>query len=68
MTAEKDVPDIPVVCEKCGTRSQVPFDDVEGAIERHNEQRHDGESVAAVDPDVLEALTEQVGKDMGLLD
>jgi len=68
MTAEEDRPEIPVVCTECGTRSQVPFEDVEGAIARHNDQRHGGESVAEVDPDVLEALTEQVGRDMGLFE
>jgi len=68
MTADEELPEIPVVCEACGTRSRVPFDEVEGMVERHNEQRHDGESVAQVDPDVLDALTDQLGKDMGLLE
>jgi len=68
MTTEEEGPEIPVVCAECGTRSQVAFDDVTGAIERHNDQRHDGDAVSEVDPDVLEALTEQVGRDMGLLD
>jgi len=68
MTADEEPPEIPVVCADCGTRSQVPFDEVEAAVERHNDQRHDGDSVAEVDPEVLEALAEQVGRDMGLFD
>ncbi|MFC6755460.1 MULTISPECIES: hypothetical protein [Haloarcula] len=68
MTAEEDMPEIPVVCTACETRTQVPFEDVEGAVARHNEQLHDGEAVAEVDPDVLDALTDQLGRDMGLFD
>ena len=68
MTTADERPEIPVVCTACDTRTRVPFDDVEGAIERHNQQLHDGEAVAEVDPDVLEQLTDRLGKDMGLLD
>ena len=49
-------------------RSQVPFDDLEAAVARHNEQLHDGEAVAEVDPEVLDALTDRLGRDMGLFD
>ena len=68
MTAEEHTPEIPVVCADCETRTQVPFDDVAAAVARHNEQLHDGESVAEVDPDVLDALTDQLGRDMGLFE
>jgi len=68
MTAEEEMPEIPVVCTVCDTRSQIPFDDVEVAVTRHNEQQHDGDSVAEVDPDVMDALTDQLGRDMGLFD
>ena len=68
MTADEELPEIPVVCTACETRSHVPFDEVEGMVERHNEQLHDGESVAEVDPDVLDALTTQLGEDMGLFE
>ena len=68
MTAEEDIPEIPVVCTACETRTQVPFDDVEAAVERHNGQQHDGEAIAEVDPDVLDALTDQLGREMGLFD
>lgn len=68
MTADDEMPEIPVVCTACGTRTQVPFEEVEAAVERHNEQLHNGESVAEVDPEVLEALTTRLGEDMGLFD
>jgi hypothetical protein len=68
MTADEEMPEIPVVCTACGTRTQVPFEDVAAAVERHNEQLHDGAAIAEVDPDVLDALTDQLGKDMGLLE
>jgi len=68
MTTADERPEIPVVCTACDTRTRVSFDDVEGAIERHNEQLHGGEAVAEVDPDVLEQLTDRLGKDMGLFD
>ena len=68
MTAEEDMPNIPVVCTACETRTQVAFDDVQEAVARHNDQQHDGEAVAEVDPDVLEALADQLGRDMGLFE
>jgi hypothetical protein len=68
MTADEEMPEIPVVCSACETRTQVPFEDVEAAVDRHNEQLHGGEAVAEVDPEVLEALTTRLGEDMGLFD
>lgn len=62
-----DAPEIPVVCPECDTRTQVPFPDVESAVDRHNESQHDGEEVAAVDPAVLDELAEFVARDEGLL-
>jgi len=68
MTAKEELPEIPVVCTACSTRSHVPFEDVSAAVERHNQQLHGGDSIAEVDPDVLDALTDRLGKDMGLFD
>lgn len=64
---DDELPEIPVICEGCETQTKVAFDDVEAAVERHNEQLHDGESVATVDPDVMEALADRVAEDLGLL-
>lgn len=67
MASDDEMPEIPVVCEACGTRTAVPFEDVEDAVTRHNEQLHDGDSEAQVDPDVLDALVDRAAEDMGLL-
>lgn len=64
---EEELPEIPVVCEDCGTRTKVAFDDVEAAVARHNEQRHDGETVAQVDPAVMEALADRLAEDLGFV-
>jgi hypothetical protein len=66
MTTEEDMPEIPVICPTCDTRSYVPFEEVSDAVQRHNDQLHDGESIAEVDPEVLDALTTKFGEDMGL--
>lgn len=67
MASDDELPEIPVVCTACDTRTKVAFDDVEDAVARHNEQLHDGEAVAEVDPDVLAALTDRVAEDLGFL-
>ncbi|MBV0922957.1 hypothetical protein KTS45_01990 [Halomicroarcula limicola] len=66
MTADEELPKIPVVCPACETRSRVAFDDVESAVARHNEQLHDGDAVAEVDPDVMDQLADRVAEDLGL--
>ncbi|ACV48174.1 MULTISPECIES: hypothetical protein [Halomicrobium] len=64
---DDELPDIPVICTDCDTRTSVAFDEVEAAVERHNEQLHDGEAVAQVDPEVMEVLADRVAEDLGLL-
>lgn len=68
MSDESEPPEIPVVCPACETRTYVPFPDVEETIERHNGTQHDGETIAAVDPDVFDQLADYVAEDLGLLD
>ena len=68
MTSDDELPEIPVVCDDCETRTSVPFAEVEDAVTRHNDQLHDGEPGAQVDPEVLDQLNDLVAKDMGLLD
>jgi len=68
MSEGSDPPEIPVVCPACGTRTRVPFPDVEETVDRHNEEIHDGETIAAVDPDVFDELADYVAADLGLLD
>jgi hypothetical protein len=68
MSDDPDPPEIPIVCPACETRTRVPFPEVEAMVARHNEGVHDGESVAAVDPDVFDQLADYVAADLGLLD
>jgi hypothetical protein len=69
MTDEKgDDPTVPVVCEACGTTTEVPLAEVAETIERHNEQLHDGAEEARVDPAVAEKIQDLVAKDLGLLE
>lgn len=68
MSDDSDPPQIPIVCPACGTRSRVPFPEVEATVDRHNEGVHDGEEIAAVDPDVFDRLADYVAADIGLLE
>jgi hypothetical protein len=61
-----DGPHVPVRCPACETTTRVALDEVADAVARHNEQLHDGESVAQVDPDVADHLLDLVAEDMGL--
>ncbi|WP_049925772.1 hypothetical protein [Halopiger goleimassiliensis] len=63
-----DDPRVPITCPECETTSRVPLPDVAAAIDRHNDQLHDGEDVARVDPDVAEQLADMVATDLGLLE
>jgi hypothetical protein len=56
--------DVPIVCEDCGTRTRVPLDDLAATLEKHNEQLHDGEEVATVDPDLADHLLDLVAADL----
>lgn len=62
-----DEPTVPVLCPECGSESRVALSDLERAVTRHNDNLHDGDDVAHVDPDVAEALTDMVAEDLGLL-
>lgn len=64
---DEDDPRVPIVCEECGTDTAVPLSTVAESVERHNEQVHDGEDVAGVDPALAEELTDLVAEDLGLL-
>ncbi|SFC07241.1 hypothetical protein SAMN05444422_104125 [Halobiforma haloterrestris] len=64
----EDDPRVPVVCPECETTSRVPLSDLADSIERHNQQLHDGEDVAEVDPDVAESIADLIATDLGLLE
>jgi hypothetical protein len=63
-----DDPTVPIVCPECDTTSRIPLPDVADAVARHNDQLHDGETVATVDPDVADGLADLVAADLGLLE
>ena len=61
-------PSVPIVCDECETETRVPLDDLAGALERHNDTKHDGESVAEVDPAIKDRLADLVAEDLGLFE
>jgi len=63
-----DDPTVPIVYPDCDTTTRVPLTEVADAVERHNENVHDGDDVAAVDPAIADRLADLVADDMGLLD
>ncbi|MFB6151313.1 MAG: hypothetical protein ABEJ40_05850 [Haloarculaceae archaeon] len=68
MTAESDEsPEVPVVCPDCGTETRIALDDVAESVERHNEQLHDGEQVAQVDPALADQLRDIVAEELDLV-
>lgn len=62
-----DEPTVPIVCEECDTTNRIPLSSVAESLDRHNEQMHDGEDVAQVDPDLADQLADIVAEDMDLL-
>ncbi|WP_253736572.1 hypothetical protein [Halohasta salina] len=68
MTDDPDDPAVPIVCEACGTETTVPLSDVADQLETHNENRHDGEECAEVDPALKSQIQDLVAKDIGLLE
>ncbi|MXV63330.1 hypothetical protein GS429_14900 [Natronorubrum sp. JWXQ-INN-674] len=66
--SESDDPRVPIVCPDCETTSRVPLPDVAETVERHNEQLHDGDDVATVDPDIADQIADLVADELGLLE
>lgn len=66
--ADEDGPRVPIVCTACETTSRIPLADVADAVDRHNEQLHDGDDVAEVDPDVADQIADLVATELGLLE
>lgn len=69
-TADTDdtEPRVPVVCSACETTSRVPLSDLAETVERHNDQLHDGDDVAEVEPDVADRIADLVAAELGLLE
>jgi hypothetical protein len=68
MTEADDDPAVPVHCPECETTTRVPISDLATAIEQHNDNLHDGEDCARVDPDVADQLADIVAEELGLLE
>ena len=59
---------VPIVCTACETTTRVALSQLAETLARHNENQHDGEQIAEVDPDVADQVADLVAKDLGLLD
>lgn len=64
---DEETTTVPIVCPDCGTATRIPLDDVADRLQRHNDNQHDGEQVAQVDPDLADQLADIVAEEMGLL-
>jgi hypothetical protein len=67
MADDTDDPTVPVICEECETETEVALSTVADAVERHNDQLHDGEQVAQVDPAIADHVTDLVAEELGLV-
>jgi hypothetical protein len=63
-----DDPTVPIICEECGTETRVSLESLADTLERHNANRHDGEQIAQVDPDIADRIADLVADDLGLLE
>jgi hypothetical protein len=68
MSTSEDTPTVPIICPECETTTRIPVDDLADSLQRHNEQLHDGEDIAHVDPDIADQLQDIVAEDLGLLE
>ena len=68
MSTSDDTPRVPIICPECETTTRIPVADLAESLERHNEQLHDGEDVAHIDPDIADQIQNMVAEDMGLLE
>lgn len=68
MSTSEDSPEVPIVCPECETTTRIPVENVADSIERHNDQLHEGEEVAHIDPDIAEQIQDIVAEDLGLLE
>lgn len=67
MTGDDDVPAVTIECPDCGTESTVPLSAAAERIDRHNNERHDGEDVARLHPVVADRLADILAEEMDLL-
>ncbi|WP_416839339.1 hypothetical protein [Haloferax sp. DFSO52] len=65
---DDDAPLVPIVCEECETTSRVSLSAVPETIQKHNDQLHDGEAVAQVDPEIVRHVTDLAADDIVVSD
>jgi hypothetical protein len=65
---DADAPEVTIECPACETTSRVALSVLEEQLTRHNENVHDGEEIARVDPAVADRLADLVATELGLLD
>lgn len=66
MSNDDSEPGVPIVCTECNTESRIPLSEVGDALQRHNDQRHDGEEIAEVDPEIKDHLADLIATELGL--
>ena len=66
--SDEGLPEITIVCTACDTETAVPFEKVEGMIDRHNERQHDADPIAEIDPEIRSRLQDLLAEEMGLFD
>lgn len=66
--ADQETPTVPIRCAACETETRVPLSELAETLDRHNEQQHDGEEIAEVDPDVADQVATLVAEELGLLE
>jgi len=67
-SGDGDVTMVPIECRECGTSTEVPLGELPETLSQHNEQRHGGESIARVDPDLAEQIADLAASELGLLE
>ena len=67
MADDQSEPHVPIVCSTCKTETRVPLSELAATLQRHNEQRHDGDDVAQVDPELAEQIADLAADDLGLV-
>lgn len=60
-------PRVTIQCPDCETETTVALADAAERLDRHNEQVHDGEQVARLDPVVADRLADILAEEMDLL-
>lgn len=68
MSTSDDAPEVPIICPECETTTRISVEELPESLDRHNDQLHDGDDVAHIDPDIADQLQNLVAKDLGLLE